>query len=109
MAEIGDFDDSPVIPRERIRPPQRMQPCDGQKTPRDRHACRGQPPAEPVEQRFRRYIAGPGFDQPSMQGDEVGSQIWHALEKVACDPALRNAFPPDPGHKGSACSPTGQP
>jgi hypothetical protein len=72
MSEIGDFDDSPVTPRERIRPPQRMQPRDGQKPPRDRHARRGQPPAEPVEQRFRRYVVSPGLDEPSMQGDEVG-------------------------------------
>src|SRR5262245_12979652 len=31
----------------------------------------GQPPAEPVEQRLRRYVAGPGLDEPSMQWDEV--------------------------------------
>ena len=74
MAEIGDFDDSPVIPRERIRTPQRMQPRDGQKTSRDRHARRDQPPSEPVEQRLRRGVVGPGLDEPSMQGDEVGFQ-----------------------------------
>jgi len=72
MAEIGSFNTSPIIPRERIRPPQRMQPREGEKTARDRHACRGQPPAEPVEQHFRRYVVGAGLDQPSMQGDEVG-------------------------------------
>jgi hypothetical protein len=34
MAEIGSFNTSPIIPRERIGPPQRMQPRDGEKPAR---------------------------------------------------------------------------
>jgi hypothetical protein len=72
MAEIGDFDGSPVIPRERMGSPQRMQPGNGEKPPRNRHARRRQPAAKPVEQRFRCYVVSPGLDEPSMQGDEIG-------------------------------------
>src|SRR5262249_16822422 len=95
MTEIGDFDDSPVPPRERIRPPQRMQPRDGQKSPRDGHARRAQAPAEPVEQRFRRYVVSPGLDEPSMQGDQVGhyKQIWHALEGWRVGPHCATLLP----------------
>src|SRR5262249_19227584 len=60
MTEIGDFDDSPVTPRERMRPPQRMQPRDGQEPPRDRHARRGQAPAEPVERAYSGSATLPG-------------------------------------------------
>ena len=49
-----------------------MQPRDGQKPARNRHARRDQPSAEPVEQQFRCYVVSPGLDQPSMQGNEVG-------------------------------------
>jgi hypothetical protein len=72
MAEIGDFDASPIIPRERIRPPQRMQPRDGEKSPRDRHARRGQPRAEPVEQRFGRYVVSPGLLSQACKGMRLG-------------------------------------
>jgi len=65
-----------------------MQPRDRQKPARNRHARRDQPSAEPVEQRFRRYVVSPGLDQPSMKGDEVGyaEEIWHALEKWRVGP-----------------------
>jgi hypothetical protein len=72
-----------------------MQPCDGQKSARDRHARRGQPLAEPVEQRFRRCVVSSGLDEPSMQGDEVGyaGEIWHALEKWRVGPHGAMPFP----------------